>query len=153
MAQFEDSRELSSSSTGEMNTWAIGLIFLGSLMMMLLGSLHLVIGLSALIQDEFFQVRPGFGLEMDVTAWGWLQIVFGFVMMGTGFWIWTSSPTARLIGIGLIALAAIWNFYSIPYYPLWSIVTLAMCLAILWALIVHGHEFQDVISDENSLTS
>lgn len=155
MAQYEgySSDVEYGAAKGEIHTWAVGFIFLGSMLMVLLGSFHIVQGLAALLQDDFFRVREHFDLRMDVTVWGWLQILLGIVLMVTGIALWTSSTLARVVAIGLTALAALWNFYSIPYYPAWSILMFAMCIAVLWALIAHGRELQDMLSDENSLTS
>jgi hypothetical protein len=36
----------------------------------------------------------------------------------------------------------IWNFYSIPYYPVWSIVMIALDIGILWAVTAHGSEYE-----------
>lgn len=45
-----------------------------------------------------------------------------------------------MIGIGLAVLSLIANFLFIPYYPIWSLVIIALDVAVIWALAAHGHE-------------
>jgi len=148
MAQYsESSSSLSRTDTEDISGWAVGFIFLGTVMMMLLGSFHIIAGISALIDDDFFVVRDGFALKMDVTTWGWIQIVGGIALMLAGLGLLSGSVIARFVAIFFIVLSAVWNFYSIPYYPVWSILMLVMCFGVLWALIAHGHEFSDVMKE------
>ena len=37
-------------------------------------------------------------------------------------------------------LAMIANFAWLPYYPVWSITIIAICIAIIWALTAHGRD-------------
>jgi hypothetical protein len=37
-------------------------------------------------------------------------------------------------------LSAIANFLFIPYYPVWSLLIIAVDVFIIWALAVHGRE-------------
>jgi hypothetical protein len=148
MAQYEDSYSGTLEAPAkDINAWAVGFILLGSVMMMLLGSFHLIAGIAALIDDSFYSVRDGFALEMDVTAWGWLHIIGGILLMVVSVALIGGLKIARLIAIALVAISAIWNFYSIPYYPVWSLTMLVLCLGVLWALIAHGREFTDVMNE------
>jgi hypothetical protein len=148
MAQFEDSYSGTvKSETNQMNEWAAGFIFLGSMMMVILGCWHFIAGISALFDDSFYAIRPGFALEIDVTAWGWLHVIGGIVLAVVGFLLLSGSAFIRLIAIGLTVISVIWNFYSIPYYPVWSIIMLALCGAVLWALIAHGKEFTKAMNE------
>jgi hypothetical protein len=54
---------------------------------------------------------------------------------------------ARAIGVAVAAISAMVNFLSIPYYPLWSILVLALNIGVIWALTVHG---RDIIGEESS---
>jgi hypothetical protein len=148
MAQYEVSHtQQSESAIDNLNGWAVGFIFLGAVMMMLLGSFHIIAGISGLLDDDFYTVRPNFALELDVTAWGWTHIIGGIVLMVSGLGLLTGSVAARMVAIVAVVLACVWNFYSIPYYPVWSILMLAMCIGVLWALIAHGHEFTEVMKE------
>jgi len=41
---------------------------------------------------------------------------------------------ARIIGIIMATISAFANFMFIPYYPVWSIVTVACSVIAIWAL-------------------
>jgi hypothetical protein len=46
----------------------------------------------------------------------------------------------RTIGIILAALSALANFAFIPYYPIWSLVIIALDVFVIWALAAHGRD-------------
>jgi hypothetical protein len=46
----------------------------------------------------------------------------------------------RFIGIALVGLSLIANFMFLPHYPLWTMVTIALDVAIIWALAVYREE-------------
>jgi hypothetical protein len=54
----------------------------------------------------------------------------------------TGALWARLVAIIMAAVSAIGSFYSIPYYPVWSIIIIVADLAVIWALTFHGREMQ-----------
>jgi hypothetical protein len=37
-------------------------------------------------------------------------------------------------------LGIIWNFAWLPYYPVWSIISIAVGVAVIWALTAHGRD-------------
>ena len=43
----------------------------------------------------------------------------------------------RWVGIGLVGLSLIANFLFIPYYPIWSLVIIALEVAVIAALATH----------------
>jgi hypothetical protein len=51
-----------------------------------------------------------------------------------GLALMTGALWARIVGIGLAALSIIVNFLWIPWYPLWSILIIAIDIVIIWAI-------------------
>ena len=47
---------------------------------------------------------------------------------------------ARTVGVIAAGLGAIYNFAWLPSYPVWSIVIIAICIALIWALTAHGRD-------------
>jgi hypothetical protein len=47
---------------------------------------------------------------------------------------------ARVVGVMLATLSAVASFLTIPYYPVWSIVVIAIDLFIIWALVTRGRQ-------------
>ena len=147
MAQFEGSyptgRTSESTSSHQISGWAVGVTFFASLMLLLLGTFHLLIGFAAILDDSFYAVRPDYALELDVTTWGWVQLVGGFVVMFAGALLLFGSLFGRIIAIAVAVLSAIANFWSIPYYPVWSILLIGLDVAVIWAVTAYGRFMTD----------
>jgi hypothetical protein len=145
MAQYEGSyagRETThqeSSTVDDISGWAVGLTFFATLMLILLGTFHFITGLSAIFNDQFFVVREHYSLKIDTTAWGWIHMIGGILIMLAGVWLMTGSLIARIVAIAAAVISAIGNFYSIPYYPVWSILMLVLDFAIIWGVTSYGH--------------
>ena len=145
MAQYQ--RTYGEQATGmgaEVSGWAIGFAFFASMLMMLMGGFHIIAGLAAVLDDTFYVVRPGYDLEMDVTTWGWVHMVGGVIIVLAGFGLITGSIVARIVTIFLAGLSILWNFYSIPFYPVWSILMIVLAIGVIWALTTHGHDLEVV---------
>jgi hypothetical protein len=126
----------------------MGLIFTAIILMVFGGSFHVLQGLSALITGSFYDVRPGYDIGLDVTTWGWLQLIGGTILMFAGMFLLTGVVWARIVAIAVTFLSAIGSFYSIPYYPVWSVLMLAVEIAVLWVLLAHGLDFVREANDE-----
>ena len=44
----------------------------------------------------------------------------------------------HVLGVIVAGLAAIANFAWLPYFPVWSIIVIAIWISIIWALTAHG---------------
>jgi hypothetical protein len=40
-------------------------------------------------------------------------------------------------------LAVVWNFAWLPYYPIWSVIAIAIAITVIWALTVHGRDIAE----------
>jgi hypothetical protein len=149
MAQYESSyagRPVTRAQTEKVSGWAIGLTLFATVMLVLLGTFHFINGLAAVIDDTFYVVRPNFALKLDVTAWGWLHMLGGIIVIVAGIWLLTGSLLARIVALAVAALSAIGNFYSIPYYPVWSILMIALDIAVIWGITSVGSYMSDTKS-------
>jgi hypothetical protein len=118
-----------------------GLVVFAGVMMILLGIFHALTGLTAILKDQFFVFTSNnYLISVDVTAWGWIHLIGGVVVALAGFYVFSGAAWARGIGILLAALSAIANFLFIPYYPLWSLLMIALDIFVIWALARHGRE-------------
>ncbi|HEX5368836.1 MAG TPA: hypothetical protein VFY10_05400 [Dehalococcoidia bacterium] len=128
-----------SSSQDDIHGWAIGFTFFASIVMGLMGAIYIIQGLAAVLDDSFYSLRPQYSPAMDITTWGWIQIVGGIVIVMASFGLLFGSRASRIVAIIFAGLSVLWSFYSMPYYPIWSVTTLALSVGVLWALIVHPH--------------
>lgn len=122
------------------SSWARGFVLFAAVMLVIIGIFHAFNGLSAILEDGFFVVTPNCLYSIDVTTWGWLHLVMGIVILLAGVFLLRGSLWAVLVGIVVAGVSAILNFLSIPYYPFWSLLIIALDVVVIWALATHGRE-------------
>lgn len=124
----------STAGRAEVSGWAVGFSWFAASMLILIGAFQFFEGLAAVIENEFFVVGPNYVYEIDVTAWGWIHMILGVVVFFAGWAVFSGQTWARAVGIGVAVLAAVAQFLYIPYYPVWAVLIIALCIACIWAL-------------------
>jgi hypothetical protein len=122
------------------SSWAVGWAGFAGVMLIMIGVFDVIQGLVALFNDEFYVVGQEWVFEFDITAWGWIQLILGVILIASGIGIFSGNVAARTVGVIIAGLAAIVNFAWLPYYPVWSIIVIAICVAVIWALTAHGRD-------------
>lgn len=125
-------------ATREVSGSTVGFVVFAGVMMMLIGTFHAFTGLAAIIQNEFFVVGPKYAYELDVTAWGWLHLIFGVIVAAAGYGVFSGATWARVVGITLAAISAVGNFFFIPYQPVWAILIIALDVLVIAALTAYS---------------
>jgi hypothetical protein len=126
----------------EMTAW-VGWIAFASLMMVLVGTFHVIEGLVALFKDEVFVVgKAGLIVNVDYTAWGWAHILGGIIIVGAGLGLLTGKIWARTIGVLVAMVSAVVNIAFLSAYPIWSTIMIGIDILVIWALTVHGREMR-----------
>ena len=110
-----------------------GAIFAG-VMMIIIGAFQSIAGLAAIIEDDLFVVGKDYIFELDTTAWGWVHLALGIVILIAGFALFSGKVWAGTFAIILATLSAVANFFYIPHYPFWSILIIALDVWVIWAL-------------------
>jgi hypothetical protein len=113
---------------------AIGGIIFAACVLILIGAFQVVAGLAAIIDDEFFVVTRNYTFDLDTTAWGWIHLLFGLLLVATGFGVFARQTWAAATAIVLAGLSALANFFFIPYYPFWAILVIALDVWVIWSL-------------------
>jgi hypothetical protein len=131
--QFE-ARPGSGPRSPEVSGWALGGMAFAATMLMLVGVFQSIAGLVAIFDDNFYVVRANYTFDLDTTAWGWIHLILGILLVSVGFALFARRPWAGVTAIMLAALSAIENFFFIPYYPLWAIVVIAIDVWVIWSL-------------------
>jgi hypothetical protein len=118
----------------EYSGWAEAGTFFAAVMLVMVGFFHGISGFAAILDDDFFVVTSQYVFDLDVTAWGWVHLILGAVLILSGVYIMTGATWARIVGITIAMLSAVANFFFIPYYPFWSIVIIAVDVWVIWSL-------------------
>jgi len=116
------------------STWAGGVSVFAASMMLVVGAFQFFEGLVAVANDTFYVKTQDYVLQLDTTQWGWIHMILGALVVLAGVFIFTGNIVARSVGILLAGLSALANFFWLPYYPLWSIVIIAIDVFVIWAL-------------------
>ena len=134
------SRSAESWSDDRQSRWSSGLtVFAGSLML-IIGCWQAISGFAALVKDEVYVVTPAYIYSFDLTAWGWVHLLLGALIAVAGFAVLKGQTWGRVTGIVVASLNMIANFLFIPYYPVWSILIIALDVAVIWALCVYRRD-------------
>jgi hypothetical protein len=127
-------RQYEPQRADEVSGWALSAIAFAAAVMTLIGSFQALSGLVALLNDEFYVVARNYTFDLDVTAWGWIHLIVGLAVLATGIGLFTRRTWAGVSAIMLCMLSALSNFFFIPYYPIWSVLLIALNVWVIWGL-------------------
>lgn len=116
-------------------------MFAGSIMIMI-GVFGALSGLAGILRDDFYVAAPHDLYKFDTTAWGWVHLIVGIVVVFAGYGIFSGAVWARTVGVIMAMISAITNFMFIPYYPFWSILIIALDVWVIWALAFRGDDLR-----------
>ena len=111
-----------------------------AILMMMVGAMHLIQGLIALVNDEFYVVGKEYLFQFDLTSWGWIHLVAGVVVGLAGMALFQGAVWARTVAVIVACLSILANFMWLPYYPLWSLTVIAFGIVVIWAVTAHGRD-------------
>ena len=118
--------------------WAIGGITFAVVMLAMIGVFQLIAGLVAIIDDDFYVVTQNYTFDIDTSAWGWIHLLLGILLVLASYGLYSGATWGAAVAIVMAVLAAVENFFFIPYYPFWSILVIALCVWVIWALTRSG---------------
>ena len=128
--------------------WAGWAAFAG-FVMIIIGSIDMIQGFLAIIEDEFV-VNTGEGLAIiDASGWGWVHLLWGGVLMLAGFGLLARQGWARwftIVVAGLNAIAQLAFLANYPNaYPLWNVLIVSLEVVVLYALTVRWQEIEEAM--------
>ena len=121
-----------------------GWIGFAGVVMMILGGINFFQGLIAIFEDEYYVVTQSGYLVFDITAWGWIMLIWGIILVLVGFALISGQSWARWTTIVVVSLNvfAQLGFLGNSNYPLWALTALALNIVVLYALIARWDETQ-----------
>jgi hypothetical protein len=122
------------SDAPALSGWAVGGITFAAVMMTLIGVFQVIAGLVAIFDDNFYVVTANYTFDVDTTAWGWIHLILGIVILVAAYYLTAGQAWAGAVAVVLAALSAIANFFFIPYYPFWSLLLIALAVWVIWSL-------------------
>ena len=133
--------------------WRGDWVDFAGLLMIIVGSLDFFQGLIAIVRNHYYTVDPNEILVVDLTAWGWILLFWGAVVGLSGAGLWFRLSVARTVAIVVMVLNLILElaFAGGHNYPLWAVMSNAVTILVLYGLIVHWDN-ADEIESEADLT-
>ncbi|MEV4441507.1 hypothetical protein AB0K09_21275 [Streptomyces sp. NPDC049577] len=113
---------------------ATGLVLFSAVFLMITGILDFFRGLMGITHDRVFVTTPNYVFKFDLTSWGWIHLILGILSIIVAMGLFSGALWARVLAIVLAGLLILANFLSIPYYPLWSLVVIALGALVIWGL-------------------
>ena len=120
--------------------WVVSMAIFAGVMMLITGLFNGIEGLVALFRNEVYVVAPEYIFAFDLTTWGWVHLLVAILVAAAGVGVMSGRLWARLIGIAFALLSMIANFLFIPYYPVWSLLIIALNVFVIWALCVYNRD-------------
>ena len=119
-----------------------GWIGFAGILMLIIGSIDFFQGLIALFEDEYFVVTASGFLVVDLTAWGWIMLIWGVLLVLAGLGLAAGQGWARWFAIVVVSLNFIaqLGFLGNSQYPLWSLTVMALNVIVLYALTARWSE-------------
>jgi hypothetical protein len=120
-----------------------GWIIFAAVMMILAGSLNLLYGIIAAVNDDWVVFTNRANVYLDISEWGWVHIILGAVVLISGLGLFSGNILARTIAVVVASISLVVNFFFIPVYPLWAITVIVIDLLVIWAVTAHGREMRE----------
>jgi hypothetical protein len=127
------------------SSWGGWIVFAG-IVLLIVGSVDLLQGLVAIFEDEYVvETRRGLAI-IDVTAWGWITLVWGVLLLLAGLGLLSGAGWARwlaIFGVGINAIQQVAFMANFPQaYPLWNILIVTLNILVLFALTARWQDYK-----------
>ena len=118
-----------------------GVITFAGALFVLVGAFNIADGLVAMFDPEWFGAKDV--LIANIEVWGVLMFLTGILQLVTGYAVLKRSRGGQIFGMCLAGINAFTHLLFIAHYPAWSLVIMAIDVAIIYVLTVHDDEFVD----------
>jgi hypothetical protein len=98
------------------------------------GFFHVLMGVEAIVRSAFFLRATSYLFRLNFTAWGWIHLTLGVLLVVCAIFLYARAPWAVMVGLVLAVLSIVDNFLFLPFYPVWSLLNIAVGIFVIWAL-------------------
>jgi hypothetical protein len=91
-------------------------------------------GIQALVDRKPLIIGSNYVYKFNATGWGWIHIAAGIVLGIVAIGLITGAVWARVTAIVMACISIVVMFMWLPYYPMWSIIVIALDVIIIWAV-------------------
>jgi hypothetical protein len=131
------------------DAWS-GWISFAAFVIIIVGVMDALQGFVAIIKDDYVVATPKGIAIVDVTAWGWITLLWGGLLILAGIGLLGGAGWARwaaIIGVGLNAIGQVAFMANYPQaYPLWNILIVALNILVLYALTARWEGYKEPVA-------
>jgi hypothetical protein len=110
-----------------------------AILLLIAGTLNIIYGIGAVSNAHFFHGTQY--VFSSLHTWGWITIIVGVIQLTAGFSLFGGGGYGRIIGIIAAGIGALESLLSVGgVHPFWSLGIFALCVWILYGLVVYGAE-------------
>ena len=121
----------------------VGWVGFAAIILILNGVFSVVQGLVALIgSNTYYVVTDGSLFLLDLTGWGWWNLIIGAALVLTGLALITGATWARVVAIIVAGLSAIGQLLLVPAQPWWALIVIAIDVLVIYAVTTHGRDLR-----------
>ena len=124
-------------------------VFAG-IMIIIVGSMNIFDGLVAITQDSLLKGYSNGQLPVtnDVKTWGWVVLIWGAILILSGFLIFSGNMFGRVVGVIVAGSNALLQLAFLPHFPFWSFTMILIDLLVIYGLVAHGGRLDEWSGDD-----
>jgi hypothetical protein len=112
-------------------------------MMSLIGVFDIIGGLVAIFDDDWRLGSNGELFIVSDTAWGWLTVIIGIIILFAASAVMRGLVWGRTIAVIMALGNAIVHLSLIRAYPIWSLLIITLNVFVIYGVTVHGGELRE----------
>ena len=120
---------------GEPSGAVIGWTVFAAVMLMIAGIGNILEGIAQIVRGSYFTTNAHYAYNLSVHSWGWIHLSAGIVVFLVGAALLADKTWARAVGVAIASLSLFMNLVYLPFFPVWSIVVIALDAFVIWALL------------------
>ena len=120
-----------SNASGAVIGWTV----FAAVMLMISGIGNILEGIAQLVRGSYFVTLPNYAYNLSVHSWGWIHLIAGIVVFLAGAALMADKTWARVVGVAFASASLFLNLVYLPFFPVWSIVVIALDAFVIWALL------------------
>ena len=118
----------------------VGRAVFAATLLLIVGTLNIIYGIGALDDAHIFVNDTRF-VFTNLNTMGWVLIILGVIQLTAGFSLIAGNTYGRVIGVIAGSLGALGALFSIGgNNPWWSLCVFALCVYIVYGIVVFGED-------------
>jgi hypothetical protein len=119
----------------------LGRVLFVAILLLIAGTLNVIYGIGAISDANFYTSVGTHYVFSSLHTWGWITLILGVIQLTAGVSLFGGGTYGRVIGIAGGSLGAIGALLGVAgAYPFWSLGVFALCVWIVYGLMVFGDE-------------